>query len=42
MKSRLTPEQLAWVKIILKILLYALGIIAAALGVDAAAQVLWP
>ena len=32
------PDVIKWVKVVLKILMYALGIIAAALGVDAVAS----
>lgn len=32
------PETVKWIKVVLKILMYALGIIAAALGVDAVAS----
>lgn len=35
------PEFYRWLKIIAKILVYAIGVIAAAYGVDAAAAALW-
>lgn len=40
MKSLLNPETVKWLKILIKVLIYALGLIATAYGIDAAAQAL--